>query len=378
MPERIYVTTTDGNIEPLQETAFAVESELQRLIAEHPELLDGEQMRPGDPRRWLLISREKGIAETGGEGARWALDHLLVDQDARPTLAEVKRGLNPEIRRTVVGQLLEYAAHASETWTADELRETFLRNAEARGRDPQEDLATLLQSDTERDAEAFWQDVATNLAAKHLRLLFVSDRIPDVLARVVTFLNEQMEHVEVLAVEIKRFQGSTNETLVPRVIGRTGTGAKARQGRRRTRLTRETFLDGFGDERIRAAAESLLDAAQETGARIVYYESFGLSVRVRCEGIPQPISVAWLYSREGTGWMRTRDFTFGTAQSKHELPEDKLQHLERYLHDLRTAAFTQDVSSKGVQAWAVEHEVAIEHLEYLTDLLRRVVTGLNS
>ena len=35
-----------------------------------------------------------------------------------PTLAEVKRGSNPEIRRTIVGQLLEYAAHASETWTA--------------------------------------------------------------------------------------------------------------------------------------------------------------------------------------------------------------------------------------------------------------------
>ena len=129
MAERIYLTTTDGNIEPLQEKAFDLEDDLQALIAEHPELLDGEQIRPGDPRRWLLISREKGIAEAAGEGARWALDHLLVDQDARPTLAEVKRGWNPEIRRTVVGQVLEYAAHASVTWTAGELRETFERGA---------------------------------------------------------------------------------------------------------------------------------------------------------------------------------------------------------------------------------------------------------
>lgn len=97
MTERIYLTTTDG-IEPLEETPFALEDELQTLIAEHPELLDGEQMRPGDPRRWLLITREKGIAETTSEGARWVLDHLLVDQDARPTLAEVKRGWNSEIR----------------------------------------------------------------------------------------------------------------------------------------------------------------------------------------------------------------------------------------------------------------------------------------
>ena len=71
------------------------------------------------PKHWLLTSREKGIAEAPGEGTRGALDHLLVDQDARPTLAVVKRGWNPEIRRTVVGQPIEYAAHAGQTWTAE-------------------------------------------------------------------------------------------------------------------------------------------------------------------------------------------------------------------------------------------------------------------
>ena len=109
MAERIYVMTSDEEIEPLEETAFTEESKLQKLIAEHPELLDGEQMHPGDPRRWLLISREKGIAESAGKGARWALDHLLVDQDARPTLVEVKRGWSSDIRRSVIGQVLEYA-----------------------------------------------------------------------------------------------------------------------------------------------------------------------------------------------------------------------------------------------------------------------------
>ena len=89
-----------------------MEDELQALIAEHPELLDGEQMRPGDPRRWILITREQGIAETADSPFRWALDHLIIDQDATPTLVEVKRGSNPEIRRTIVGQMLDYAAHA--------------------------------------------------------------------------------------------------------------------------------------------------------------------------------------------------------------------------------------------------------------------------
>ena len=107
MPERIYTQAADGSLEALEETRFSTEDELQALSAEHPELLDGEQIRPGDARRWILITREKGIAASSGEGARWAVDHLIVDQDAVPTLAEVKRGSNPEIRRSIVGQMLE-------------------------------------------------------------------------------------------------------------------------------------------------------------------------------------------------------------------------------------------------------------------------------
>ena len=113
VPERICTSTGNATLEALEETPFPTEDELQALIAEHPELLDGERIRPGDARRWILVTREKGIAPSAGEAARWAVDHLIIDQDAVPTLAKVKRGSNPEIRRTIVGQLLEYAAHAS-------------------------------------------------------------------------------------------------------------------------------------------------------------------------------------------------------------------------------------------------------------------------
>ena len=68
MAERIF-TVVDGEIEALEEQAFSREDELQVLIAEHPELLDGEQIRPGDARRWILVTREKGIAESSGAAA---------------------------------------------------------------------------------------------------------------------------------------------------------------------------------------------------------------------------------------------------------------------------------------------------------------------
>ncbi len=61
MAERIWIRGQKGALEGVQEEAFGDEYHLQELIAEHPELIDGEQIRPDDARRWILIAREKGI-----------------------------------------------------------------------------------------------------------------------------------------------------------------------------------------------------------------------------------------------------------------------------------------------------------------------------
>lgn len=130
-------------------------------------------MPPHAPLRWILIAREQGIAESSDAAARWAVDHLIVDQDAVPTLVEVKRGADPEFLRTIVGQMLEYATHAAQKWTADTLRHAFKESTDARGLDPSEELGKLLapDADGEPDAEGFSESVATNLAAARLRLL---------------------------------------------------------------------------------------------------------------------------------------------------------------------------------------------------------------
>ena len=373
MGERIFSLTGENALEALEEQRFSSEDDLQALIANYPELLDGEQISPGDPRRWILVSREKGISESSGTSSRWFLDHLIIDQDGVPTLAELKRGSSREIRRTIVGQLLEYAAHASETWTAQDLRALFESNAKARGKDPNNEIETLLESDA-IGTEQFWTNVATNLAARRLRLLFVADHIPDPLARVVTFLNEQMSNVEVLAVEIKRFPGKSGETLVPRVIGRLS--ANTARGRPGQRLTRDSFLDGFDDLEPRGVAERLLDVAEQSGAAIAYGDSYGLSIRARCPAWRFPISVAWLYLRTGTGWMRTRDFSFGASVFELDLPEDLRAVLEAWAAQLSAMDNAQDVSSKGVRAWAIRHEAAVECQDLLVERLRDVLSKL--
>ena len=381
MAERIYNRGEDGALEPLEEERFSTEDELQELIAAHPELLDGEQMRPGDPRRWILITREKGIAEAAESAAKWSVDHLIVDQDAIPTLVEVKRSTNSEIRRTVVGQLLEYAANAAQTWSAEELRQSFEEAAEASGRDADEELDRLLQSDGEPNADGFWEDVARNLRAQRLRLLFVADEIPDTLERIVEFLNSHMPEIEVLAVEIKQFRGESTQTLVPRILGRAADVSTRSTAGRRQRLTRESFLEKF-DEESRSAASRLLDEAQGAGAT-VYMGTRGLSIRGLCLRWRSPVSVAWIYPPGVRGWLGTRAFTFGGAIFDEDpVPDEELRAiLQNYADSFREDSFTTDVSSKWAARWSVTHSDANQHIDLLVGRVTNVLTelaGLNS
>src|SRR5439155_16309436 len=110
----------------LRPTSYASEAVLQELIARYPNLLAGDDSDDAAARRWLLLGRESGLPDQQDGAARWAVDHLLLDQDAIPTIVEVKLAQDTRIRREVVGQMLDYAANAVVYWPIARLRERFV------------------------------------------------------------------------------------------------------------------------------------------------------------------------------------------------------------------------------------------------------------
>jgi hypothetical protein len=226
----IFVLRGEGDLVEMAERPYDSEDVLRTLLAKHPSLLAGEELSSGDePLRWLLVAREASLPSDHDEGGRWSVDHLFLDQDAVPTLVEVKRSSDTRIRREVVGQMLDYAANAVVYWPAERLRATFEASCAAMGRDPEELIADLVLS--EAQADAFWEKVQTNLQAGRVRLVFVADEIPRELRRIIEFLNVQMSPADVLGVEIRQYVGENLKTLVPRVVGQT---AEAQQRKSRT------------------------------------------------------------------------------------------------------------------------------------------------
>ncbi|HVW18502.1 MAG TPA: hypothetical protein VHB30_09650 [Solirubrobacteraceae bacterium] len=212
----IYIKDGDALIE-MSEQRYDAESVLQQLLADHPRLLTGDD----DRGRLLLVRREMGVADSPEGSDRWSLDHLFLDEQGVPTLVEVKRGSDTRIRREVVGQMLDYAANAASHWAIERLRGSYEDTQAELANDPDEALRAHAGPDV--DVERFWEQVAANLRAGRLRLVFVADEIPVELARVVEFLNGQMPRTEVLAIEVRQYRapGSDLTMLVPRLIGLT-------------------------------------------------------------------------------------------------------------------------------------------------------------
>ncbi len=217
----------NNNIEPLGARPFKaglfgknLEDALQTLIERQPNLINGRQIDPGsdDPPRFILLRREMQVGD-------WSLDHLLVDQHGTLTFVEAKLLQNPESRRAVIGQILDYAAYAAENWSNGRLRQFAAEYWQQHGKDVDD---VIRDGFGDVDPEAFWRKVELSLLNQQIRLVVVADELRPEARRVIEFLNNQMRTVEVFGLEIRCFGQDANTVVVPYLVGQTqATAAKS-------------------------------------------------------------------------------------------------------------------------------------------------------
>ncbi len=233
MSERIFKRREDS-IEEIEQAPFKDEKEIQTLIARHHELIIPKNAEY----KLLLIRKEMGVPEQFEGGNRWSLDHLFVGSDIKPILVEVKRSSDSRIYREVIGQMMDYAANGSKYWTKDVLKndlENSLKNDE---RDVETAISELTDDDLSQDE--FWKQVHSNLRSGNIRLVFVSDEIPNELKTTIEFMSEQMDRVEVYGVNIRKYKDIYTSDII------SSSQAKSAISREEGRQwDRESFLSSI-------------------------------------------------------------------------------------------------------------------------------------
>jgi len=230
-----------------------LEDAIQTLLQKYPQVIPGKQIDPvsEDPPRFALLRREMPV---GG----WSLDHLYVDQRGVLTLVETKLIQNPESRREVIGQIIEYAANANELWASGGARQYA---AEFWNRQNKElDQVLQEQLGEEVDIEELWDSVEANLRRGRIRLIIAADDLYPEMRRMIEYLNREMQNVEVLGLELRCYgESESSLVLVPRLVGQTQDAIDRRIPGRGAIL--------WDVEELRAAYRDLPD--RELGQRLV-------------------------------------------------------------------------------------------------------------
>ena len=168
---------------------------LQQLLHRRPEVFPIEQIEPGFG-ELIPVCRELSV--TFGAGRSGALDNLYVTASGGLVLIEAKLWRNPEARRSVVAQAMEYAA-AIFRMTYQEFEAAAIRS---RGADdtPANSLVGLVANHAEHFDEAQFIDAITrNLRRGRAVIAVVGDGIREDTCRLRNYSDSRRAPVHLCA-----------------------------------------------------------------------------------------------------------------------------------------------------------------------------------
>jgi hypothetical protein len=195
---------------------LGAETWLQRLVFEHPELLPIDEIDPG-ARAIAPLCRELTLPRPQGPVY---LDMLGVTRRGRLVLVECKLWRNPQARREVIGQILEYAALLQKLSYGDLSAQVSARTG-VRGPNPIWSIAAERLGVV--DEAAFVDAVSGSLSRGEFDLLLVGDGIRSEIGAVRSYLEAAMgPRTRLALVEMKSFWSAGGQVvLAPQLAMRT-------------------------------------------------------------------------------------------------------------------------------------------------------------
>ncbi len=288
------VILRDGKVTPAERIRFFDhaydENWLQELIYRHPELLPASEF---DPVFKDLIPVTRELPTDAGP-----VDLVCVSPDGFVSLIETKLWRNPDARRKVVAQIIDYAKEMA-GWSYEELEDAIRRS----GFVPKSTSLLGIARDYGEvaDESAFVDNVSRSLEFGRFLLLIVGDGIREGVEQLVGYL-QQTPHLGftlgLVELAIYRLGGEPGEVLFvqPRVIARTREVTRAivkisvpinrsdvsvtipppPDTKDRKPISEERFLEELSEcsgSEVIDFAEWVLDNAEKHGLAIVWGES---------------------------------------------------------------------------------------------------------
>lgn len=189
------------------------ENWLQKIIHENPSLLPIQEFEPSFE-EIFPVARE--VRTQAG-----LLDNLFVTPDGDLILVECKLWKNPEARRKVISQIIDYASAISD-WSYDNLNDAINH---ANNTKFENALYEKIRNDSDiLDEDVFVSNVIKNLRLGRHLLLIIGDGIRDDAERLTNFLQQRMDRhfmLGVLGLNIYKMPENEQFLIIPDIMLKT-------------------------------------------------------------------------------------------------------------------------------------------------------------
>lgn len=252
-------------VTPLDEARFTLEGKLQDYLESYPTLIPLNEIDE-NALDLLCIGREVGVVPG-------SMDLLFIDANGILTIIETKLAQNPEVRRAVIGQIVEYASYLYE-WTVEDIYEAAAKYFVKGDKVPVEykdctlDEAMVKFVGADFVEEEFKSSIEHNLQKGNIRLIIAVNELVETLRKTVTFLNDN-SNFNILLLIVKRFKESDSKSIfIPSIFGYKKPSNVSRTENRHL-WTKDEFLqdiiDKQCDKETADGIRKLLKFAEENG-----------------------------------------------------------------------------------------------------------------
>jgi hypothetical protein len=242
----IVIRSQGGKWQEATKVEFADEAQLQKLLYDSPELIPTsyEEDQPA------VFIREAGLPGSG------YTDLLGVDERGNILVVETKLARNDEVRRKVIGQVLEYAAYLWQM-SFEDFDSLFIKRGG-------KSVLDLLESGDQRIVrEEVRNAIAHNLASGAFQLFIAVDEMNEELENIVGYVSSRGSGLRLEVLEFALHQSGQIEILVPTRYGQHSApdGTKAPKAIK----TVDEIAATISDEKCRRLFLLLVQLWQEAG-----------------------------------------------------------------------------------------------------------------
>jgi hypothetical protein len=199
MPEILIRKMLDGDWTPVESVRYMDEAELQRLLEESPSLIPVSDIQAEASKLVVAVS-EVGLPGSG------STDLICLSTAGDIALVECKLATNAEIKRKVIGQILEYRIRGKS------MADLVIQSIAGR--------PVSSESASEWNEAAFRENVRDSLVKGTFILIIVVDQINEELERIISFIGTcGTPAFSFHALAMQRFRSDDTEILVPHLYG---------------------------------------------------------------------------------------------------------------------------------------------------------------